>query len=148
MKIPFEQNKGTTTADLTLAVNLHTIDIEALGNFTAQNGNFNFYDLNFDVAHAKVFLHNTDVNITATGTKHYDIAAADIQANIDVKQNAGEVALDFKEITLSEKKSPSTKNTLLGLFIRLQTATTHLPSPPLFGGLQDLTLRSDQARSP
>lgn len=104
VKIPFEQNKGTTTADLTLAVNLHTIDIEASGNFTAQNGNFNFYDLNFDVAHAKVFLHNTDVNITATGTKHYDIAAADIQANIDVKQNAGEVALDFKEITLSEKK--------------------------------------------
>lgn len=103
--IPFEQNKGTTTADLTLAVNLHTIDIEASGNFTAQNGNFNFYDLNFDVAHAKVFLHNTDVNITAKGAKHYDIAAADIQANIDVKQNAGEVALDFKEIALSDKIS-------------------------------------------
>ncbi len=102
VSIPFLQNKGTTDVDLTLIVNLHTIDIQAQGKFTTRDANFNFFEVPLEVASAEVLLHNGNVSVTAKNADYKNIATADVDAKIDTANNKGEVALDFTKIAFAQ----------------------------------------------
>lgn len=99
IKLPFLQKDGVTKVDLTLAVNLITIDVEALGSFMIQNGNFDYLKLNLNIENAKIELKNQFVTTNTMQIQYKDIASSDVQVTYDAGKSEGWIDFSLKDIS-------------------------------------------------
>ena len=88
---PFEQKTGLTETDLTLAVNLSTIDIQSKGTFKAADSSFEFDGHIVDVDQLDVALNNTDVTLNRIDISQKDLFAARIKGELDAAKSTGDL---------------------------------------------------------
>ena len=98
IKLPFLQRKGNVNTNLTLTVNLQTIDVDAKGDFYTKKANFDYLGLNLDIYNTHIYLDNYDVTIDKMKAQYKDIAQADVQVTYDAKKSAGTINFDFHKI--------------------------------------------------
>ena len=111
IKLPFLQKKGNITTNLTLAVNLRTIDIDAKGDFFTKKANFDYLGLNIDIFDAYIELDNFDASIKSMKASYKDIANATVTMKYNAKRREGDInfkfqKIDFKQLSLDTKKEP------------------------------------------
>jgi len=99
--LPFLQKKGKVTTNLTLIVNLITIDIDTKGDFFSKEANFDYLGLNIDVFDAYIKLNNHDVKINNMKAKYKDIATAEVDVVFDAKKSKGTVSFQTEHIALN-----------------------------------------------
>lgn len=100
IKLPLEQNSGTTSTNLKLKVNLRTIDIDARGDFFVKKANFTILDLGIDVFDAHLRVDNFDVAIKKMRATYKDIAEADVTMHYNAKRAKGEIEFNADKIEL------------------------------------------------
>lgn len=107
--LPLLQNSGKVKTDLTLLINLMTIDIDAKGTFYTKKANFKYLSLDIDVFNATVILNNSHVKIDNMLAKYQDIATAYVDLDLDAKNTQGQINfrtndIKFKDANLHLKK--------------------------------------------
>jgi hypothetical protein len=103
IKLPFLQHSGTVETNLKLKVNLRTIKIDAIGNFYTKKANFDYLNLNINIANTLIKLHNYDVTIPKMQAQYKNIAKADIKVYYDTKNSIGSIDFKTKEINFDNK---------------------------------------------
>ncbi len=98
IKLPFLQRKGKVDTNLTITVNLRTIDVNAKGNFYTKKANFDYLGLNIDIYNAHIQLDNYDVLIDKMNAQYKHIAQADVHVRFNAKKAIGTIHLDFNKI--------------------------------------------------
>jgi hypothetical protein len=102
IKLPIKQNSGNVKTDLQLAINLHTIGVDANGTFITDKGNFHYLGEDFDIENLKLELNNYDISVKNM-LAHYK---NNISANIDIKYNAkesqGKIELDITKCKIKD----------------------------------------------
>ena len=88
---PFEQKEGVTETDLTLAINLSTIDIKSNGSFTSDNSVFEYDGHLLDVGHLDVSLDNTDITLRQINVSKKGQFSARISGELDAAKNTGDL---------------------------------------------------------
>ncbi len=104
INLPFLQHSGTVQTNLTIAVNLRTIAIDAQGTFFTKKANFDYLGLNIDINDTFIKLDNYDVNITKMKAHYKDIAQADVTVRYNAKKALGSIDFEFSKIALDEKQ--------------------------------------------
>ena len=111
--VPFLQNSGSTKTNLTLKVNLRTIDVSARGDFFSKKANFRFHGFDIDVFDAYILLDNYDVKINKMIAKYQDIISTGVDVKFNAKKGYGNIdfninKIDFKEVEifLNTKDTP------------------------------------------
>jgi len=102
IKLPLKQNSGNVDTDLTLGINLRTLDVEAHGDFFTKKGNFKYLGLNIDVFDTHVKLDNFNVKIKNMLAKYKQIATAKVDVDFDAKNGNGDIYFRFKDINFSD----------------------------------------------
>lgn len=102
IKLPFVQKKGLVDADLTLEVDLRTLNVQADGNFYAKEAQIEYLGLDIDISDANVFLKNTYVKVGSMAAKYRDIASADVALEFDAKKSKGKLTFIFDKIDSKE----------------------------------------------
>ena len=102
INLPFYQHSGSMKTDLTLTVNLISIDVDAHGTFYTQKANFDYLKLNIDVSDTSIELNNYDVKIPRMRAKYKDVAVADVNASYDTKAGNGVINFSFDSISLGD----------------------------------------------
>ena len=110
INIPFLQKKGTINTNLTLVVNLQTIDIDAKGKFIVKKGNFDYQGLNLAIANTTLLLNNFDVKINKMTLKYKDIAQANVKAKYNAKKGQGVINFDIDSFKLDNMNIKLNKN--------------------------------------
>ena len=100
--LPFLQRKGKVATNLTLRVNLITIDIDARGDFFSKEANFDYLGLNIDVFDAYIKLNNHDVEINKMKAKYKDIATAEVDVVFNAKTSEGTISFQAEYIGLNK----------------------------------------------
>ena len=98
IKVPFLQHKGRVDTDLTIAVGLRNIGIDAHGLFTTRDANFDYLGLNIDVAKTTIKLDNYDINIQNMQASYQDIAKADVNATYNAKTSHGAITFSLNDL--------------------------------------------------
>ncbi|MCD6190974.1 MAG: AsmA-like C-terminal domain-containing protein [Sulfurimonas sp.] len=99
--LPFLQRKGKVTTNLTITVNLITIDIDAKGDFFTKEANFDYLGLNIDIFDAYIKLNNYDVEINNMKAKYKDIATANVDVLFNAKAVKGTISFQAEYIGLN-----------------------------------------------
>jgi len=99
--LPFLQKRGKVATNLTLTVNLMTIDVDAKGDFFSKEANFDYLGLNIDVFDAYIKLNNHDVEINNMKAKYKDIATAKVDVVFNAKSSKGTISFQTKHISLN-----------------------------------------------
>lgn len=99
--IPFLQKKGSIDTDLTLEVNLQTIEVDAKGKFITKKANFDYLGVNLDIEDTTLLLNNYEVNITQMSLKYQDIAQAAVNVKYNAKKGEGVINFDINTIKLN-----------------------------------------------
>ncbi|WP_415250104.1 AsmA-like C-terminal domain-containing protein [Sulfurimonas sp.] len=102
IKVPFLQNTGVTKVDLTINVNLRTIDVSAQGKFFTKKANFNYLGHNIDVFDAHIKLNDYDVSIDNMLVKYNDFVTTSVDVQYNAKKARGEISLDINKINFSD----------------------------------------------
>ena len=102
VKLPFKQNRGKLRTDLTLTINLHNGNVDAVGTFSTKKANFNYLGLNLDIYNSTIHLNNSQVTIEKMFAKYKNHASADITAELDTKNDTGVVNLNIKKASFFE----------------------------------------------
>jgi hypothetical protein len=102
IKIPFVQKKGEVDTNLTLDINLRTLNVKAAGKFYAKEAQIEYLGLDIDIFDAYVFLNNTLVEVNNMGAKYKNIATSHVDLNFDAKKSKGELSFKFDAIDLKE----------------------------------------------
>lgn len=97
IKLPFIQNKGTLSTNLTLSINLMTLDVDAQGTFDTDNSNFTYLGLDLDIFKAHVTIDNSNVSIDKMFAKYKNSVASNVNAKLDLKHNIGQVNFKVKK---------------------------------------------------
>jgi len=100
--LPLQQNSGVLKTDLTLTINLHTIDVDAVGTFSTKEANINYLGLDLDVYDSIIRLENFNVYIDKMFAKYKDTASAYVTANLDVKHHNGLVSFDVTKANFGD----------------------------------------------
>ena len=100
--LPFLQKKGKVATNLTLTVNLITIDVNAQGDFFSKEANFDYLGLNIDVFDAYIKLNNHDVEINNMKAKYKDMATAEVDVVFNAKSSEGTVSFKVDYVGLNE----------------------------------------------
>lgn len=98
INVPVKQNTGRVKTNLKLAVNLHTIDVDAKGDFFTQTGNFNYLGQDIDVKKLHLKLDNYKILVENMSANYKNIAAAKVDIKYNAKDSQGEVNLQFNDI--------------------------------------------------
>ena len=98
IKLPFLQKKGKIKTDLIISVNLHTIDVNAKGDFYTKKANFDYLGLNIDIYDTHLHLNNYDVLIDKMRANYKNIAQANLQVTFNAKKSTGIITFDFHKI--------------------------------------------------
>ena len=98
---PFEQKEGVTDTNLTLAINLSTIDIKSSGIFKSDKSAFEFDGHMIDVDHLDVSLDNTDITFRQVDVSKKGQFSAHITGELDAAKSTGDLnasidALSYK----------------------------------------------------
>jgi hypothetical protein len=118
IKVPFLQKSGKTKTNLTIAVNLRTIAIDAKGKFYTKKGLFRYLGLDINVTDAYIQLNNYDVTITKMQLAYKDMARANLQAEYNAKKSEGKIDFQLQKFQMQEFIQLDKKN----LFIRYNIA--------------------------
>lgn len=102
---PFQQKTGLTETDLTLAINLSTIDIQSKGTFKAATSSFEFDGHTVDVDQLDVGLNNTDITIHRIDVSQNDLFAASIKGELDVATSIGDLHASINDFSYHSKDS-------------------------------------------
>ena len=102
IKLPFIQTKGDVDTNLKLAINLHSLSVDAIGDFYVKDSKIKYLGLDIDITNAHVFLKNTDVRADKIAAKYKDIAAANVNLTYNAKRSEGKLSFVFDDITLKE----------------------------------------------
>ncbi len=113
INVPFLQNSGSTKTDLTIKVNLRTIDVTAKGDFFSKKANFRFHGFDIDVYDAYILLDNYDIKINKMIAQYQDIISTGVDVKYNAKKSSGNIdfnidKIDFKKVgmSLKTKKTP------------------------------------------
>jgi len=109
INLPFIQNSGYMDTNLILAINLMTLDVDAKGEFYTNKANFTYLGLDLDLNDTLVKLNNFDVDIPKMKAAYKDIASADVDAKLDLKNSKGYINFDLSKIYFSDKLYLDTK---------------------------------------
>ena len=101
IKLPFLQREGAVSTNLTLVVNLMTIDIDVEGDFFTKKANFDYLGLNVDIYDAYIKLNNYDVLINNMKAKYKDIASGKVNVKFNAKTSRGSISLKPEHINLA-----------------------------------------------
>lgn len=93
IKVPFLQNTGQANVDLTLVINLNTIDVDAQGVFLTRASNFTYAGLDIDVTSAKIILDNYDIKIKKMLASYDSLIDCEVDVTYNAKESQG--ILDF-----------------------------------------------------
>ena len=102
INLPFTQNSGEVNTNLKLAVNLQTIDVDAVGDFFTKKANFNYLGLDIDIFDAYISLNNYDVQIKNMLAKYKDIATAKVDVSLDTKTHEGNINFKVKDVCFND----------------------------------------------
>ena len=102
--LPFLQHKGKVQTDLTIAVNLRTIKVDAQGSFFIKKANFDYLGINIDASDTFIKLNNYDVDIRSMKAHYGDIADADVTAQYNAKKALGYIDFKFTKIALNKNQ--------------------------------------------
>jgi len=114
IELPFVQKSGFVATNLTIEVNLRTLDTQAKGDFYAKKANFDYLGLNIDVEDASVFLDNYAVKITHMNAKYQTNAAVHVSMEYDAKASIGDINFTLEKLQFDntaliiDKKTPTT----------------------------------------
>jgi len=109
IKLPFLQHTGKIETNLTIAVNLKTIKIDAKGDFFTKEANFDYLGLNIDIDDTYMKLNNYDVNISSMKAHYKDMADADVSVHYDAKKAVGAITLNITKLKLAKEKYLNTE---------------------------------------
>ncbi|WP_457746303.1 YhdP family protein [Sulfurimonas sp.] len=98
IKLPFLQKSGSIKTDLTITVNLRTIDVQAHGKFFTKKANFDYLGLNIDIYNAHIQLDNYDVTISKMGASYKEIARALVDVTFNAKTSTGNIRFNVEDI--------------------------------------------------
>ncbi len=112
INLPFLQKEGKVATNLTLTVNLRTIDVDAKGDFFTKEANFDYLGLNIDVFDAHIKLNNQHVEINDMMAKYKDIATAEVDVVFNAKASKGTIFFKTKYINLNDGALLLDKNPL------------------------------------
>jgi len=101
IKLPFLQKSGSVFTNLIIKVGLHTISVDAKGDFIAKKANFDYLGLNVDVSDAHIKLDNYNVSVKDMSAKYKDIATAKVDVTYDANKAIGEVSFAFNKVNFS-----------------------------------------------
>lgn len=110
IKLPFIQNSGTVDTNLTLDINLITLNVEAVGDFYAKEAQINYLGLDIDISDAHVFLNNYDVKVKNMAAKYSDIATSHVDLDFDANESSGTLAFRFDTIEAKDSDLKLLKN--------------------------------------
>ena len=96
---PFEQKEGLTDTDLTLAIDLNTVDIDAKGTFKADNSVFEFDQQLIDVGHLDIGLNRTDIKIHQLDISKQDQFSARISGDLDTAKGQGDLQASINKFS-------------------------------------------------
>jgi hypothetical protein len=96
---PFEQKEGLTDTDLTLAINLSTIEIDAKGSFKADKSVFEYDQQLFDVNHLDIGLNNTDITLHKLDISKNDKISARISGELDTAKSQGDLQVSLNKFS-------------------------------------------------
>ena len=102
IKLPFLQNSGVTNVNLTIGVNLQTIDVYAKGKFFTKEANFRYLGLDIDIFDAHINLNNYDVNIKNMRAQYKDIATTTVGVVYDAKKAKGNIDFLVDKVHFSD----------------------------------------------
>ena len=112
IKLPFLQHKGKVATNLTIKVNLRTIDVNANGTFYTKKANFDYLGLNIDIFNTLIKLNNYDITINNMKAKYKDIAQADVHVKFNAKKSSGTVTFDVNKVMLKDVALQTKKKSL------------------------------------
>ena len=98
--LPFKQTKGLTDADLTLAINLSTIDVNAHGNFRVAEGAFEYDKQTYTVTDAALSLANDEVTITGMNIGFQDILRMKATGNMKITSRKADFKIGVEKVDL------------------------------------------------
>ncbi len=101
IKLPFFQKSGVIATDLTLTVNLQSIDVDAQGVFQSSEANVDYLALNLDLYDTRVMLNNNLVKIESMRAKYKDIASADVEMLYHASKGEGVIDFYFDKVAFS-----------------------------------------------
>lgn len=107
--LPMKQNSGDLSADLQLAVNLHTLDVDAHGVFTTQKGNYHYLGQDIDVKDLKVQLDNFDISIENMLASYNNMVDAKVNVVYNAKEAKGDVDFSITKFHITDQIKLDTK---------------------------------------
>lgn len=100
IKLPVKQNSGIVNTDLTLAVNLHSIAVDAEGTFVCNEGNFHYLGQDIDVSNLKLKLKNYDIEINDMSAQYKDMLHSKVNIAYNAKSHEGKVEFNIDKVDL------------------------------------------------
>jgi len=98
--LPFKQTKGLTDADLTLKINLATIDVNAHGNFSVAAGAFEYDKQTYSVTDAALSLVNDEVTIKEVSIGFQDILRMKATGNMKITSRKADLKIGVEKVDL------------------------------------------------
>ncbi len=118
--LPLQQTQGVTQTDLTLNINLHTLDTTAQGTFNISHGDILFKGETLHVKNLALTLKNTHVDITQGTIAYKTFIEAEVQGYLDPAKHHANLVITPRHITL-EDVSLDTETLLPQATYRLNT---------------------------
>ncbi len=103
--LPLKQHSGSTYADLTLNVNLITLNTHAKGTFDLQDTNLTIYQEPLYVQSGQVILEDSNITLKEINTSYYNSVFGTAEGTIDVATDEGSIRAAIKRVTLFEDLS-------------------------------------------
>jgi hypothetical protein len=102
---PYEQTSGLTDVDLTIRINLSTVDITAEGRFIAEDGEFNIGDQPFDVPHLDMGIKTTILFFNQLDVAMPGLFSARIKGLLDAGKGHGDLDIALQSFRYQEATS-------------------------------------------
>ncbi len=110
ISLPMKQNYGAgVDTNLTLAVGLKSIDVDAKGTFYNKKGNFHYLGQDIDIKDLKLSLDNYDIKVKDMSASYKNIIDAKVDITYNAKEAKGDVQLKIikaqlqKQLKLAQK---------------------------------------------
>ncbi|MDQ1244515.1 MAG: hypothetical protein QG565_855 [Campylobacterota bacterium] len=149
IKLPFTQTKGEMDTNLKLDINLISSDVEAIGDFYAQEAQINYLGLDIDILDARIAINNSNVKVENMRAKYSDIASAHVDLDFRANESKGELVFRFDEINSKENNLAllNGENPLVAVY-NISTEQDYLEIEKSQWKFKDETLRVDAMKIP
>ena len=100
---PFIQKTGLTDTDLTLAIDLSTVDIQSRGTFKTENAQFEYDGHLVDVDKLEVALNNTNLTLKQIDISQKGTISARITGQLDAAKSTGDLHASIDSLLYKSK---------------------------------------------